>query len=272
MTFFPVPDEFYRDPQFLGWSAHAYALWMLAGSWSADRTTDGFVPTAALALFPQDVSAAADELVERGIWRRARGGYQYVTWPEECSRARIEAKKEAWRQRQRKHRSSGAAMSRVTHAGVTGESSGESPASSSPVIQKEKKRTTFSSPAAPKPRREDVEALCARLAERVRANGAKATVTRGWRDAARLLLDTDERDHDQALRLIDWATGDSFWSATVLSMGTFRRQYDRLLLQARREQQARQQTARVSDTDANIARLLGAAAGQAPRALPGGAR
>lgn len=94
MTFFPVPDEFYRDLLYLGWSAEEYALWAIAGSWSADRLTDGLVPTAALALFPPFASSAADALVARGIWKRARGGYQYVTWPRECSRAVVLAKRE----------------------------------------------------------------------------------------------------------------------------------------------------------------------------------
>lgn len=94
MTFFPVPDEFYRDLTYLGWSAEEYALWIIAGSWSADRLTDGSVPTAALALFPAFASSAADALVTRGIWKRARGGYQYVEWPEQCSRKFVLAKRE----------------------------------------------------------------------------------------------------------------------------------------------------------------------------------
>lgn len=104
MTFFPIPDEFYRDPPFLGWSAEAYALWMLAGSWSADRLTDGSVPTTALALFPPNVSAAAEELVERRVWKRARGGFQYLDWPKECSRAVVEAKREAARTKKARQR------------------------------------------------------------------------------------------------------------------------------------------------------------------------
>lgn len=105
MTYFPIPDEFYRDPTFLGWTAAAYALWSIAGSWSADRLTDGFVPTTALALFPPFAADAAEELVERGVWRRARGGgYQYVGWPRECSRAYVEAKRERARNKKRRQR------------------------------------------------------------------------------------------------------------------------------------------------------------------------
>lgn len=108
MTFFPIPDEFYRDPKYLGWTAAEYALWTLAGSWSADRLTDGLVPAAALALFPSDVREAAAALVERGVWRRARGGgFQYVEWPRECSRSVVEGRREQYRASKRGQREIG---------------------------------------------------------------------------------------------------------------------------------------------------------------------
>lgn len=106
MTFFPIPDEFYRDPQSVGWSAAEYALWCLAGSWSTDRLTDGSVPAAALALFPGDIAQAADLLAERGVWKRTRGGgYQYVNWPKECSRSFVERRREQYRNGKREKRS-----------------------------------------------------------------------------------------------------------------------------------------------------------------------
>lgn len=125
------------------------------------------------------------------------------------------------------------------------------------------------------PTRDDIDALCSRLCERVTTNGVKATITEKWRTNARLLLDRDGRELGQALRLIDWATSNSFWSANVLSMPTFRKHYDRLLLQARREheQARRQQQPTVSQTDANIAAFLGQGTGtDGPGflALPGG--
>lgn len=82
------------------------------------------------------------------------------------------------------------------------------------------------------PSQADVEALCGRLHERITAGGSKATVTQGWRRAARLLLDRDGRELGEALRLVDWCQADGFWSTNVLSMPTFRKQYDRLRLRA----------------------------------------
>jgi hypothetical protein len=85
-------------------------------------------------------------------------------------------------------------------------------------------------PDAPRP---DVEALCARLAELMVGNGCKPPeITKKWRDAARLLLDTDKREFDKAMRLIDWCQKDEFWRTNILSMPTFRRQYEQLRLKA----------------------------------------
>lgn len=80
--------------------------------------------------------------------------------------------------------------------------------------------------------RADVEALCSRLHQRITEGGSKAAITTAWRKAARLLLDRDRRDLDEALRLVDWCQADAFWSANVLSLPTFRKQYDRLRLRA----------------------------------------
>ncbi|MFY2788488.1 hypothetical protein [Rhodococcus sp. MALMAid1271] len=70
-------------------------------------------------------------------------------------------------------------------------------------------------------------------------NGAKGSITAKWRTEARLLLDKDGRDLDRALRLIDWATADSFWKSNILSMPKFREKYDQLRLKANEELAAR---------------------------------
>lgn len=93
--------------------------------------------------------------------------------------------------------------------------------------------STSTSATADEPR-PDVEELCVRLRDRIVANGSKATITAKWRDDARRLLDRDKRPHDEALELIDWCQADSFWQGNVLSMPTFRKQYDRLRLQSQR--------------------------------------
>lgn len=91
--------------------------------------------------------------------------------------------------------------------------------------------------------RPDVEALCTRLHERVTANGFNVTITPTWRQQARLLLDTDGRELDKALALIDWATSDEFWRANIQSMPKFRQKYNQLRLRATEDWKRRQPAA-----------------------------
>lgn len=127
---FPLPRDINSDPQFLGATDAAVALYTKAASWSAERPTDGFVPTAALSLFTANHEQATAELVERGVWRRARGGFQFASWPKQCTAAYMEDQREAWRRRQTNHRTSkdvpSRRDSRVSHAQVTPESNRES--------------------------------------------------------------------------------------------------------------------------------------------------
>lgn len=59
-----------------------------------------------------------------------------------------------------------------------------------------------------------------------------------WYDPARLLLERDKRPFEEALALVRWSQRDTFWRANVLSMDTFRRQYDKLRLQRNRNRPA----------------------------------
>ncbi|MGW1405051.1 hypothetical protein [Streptomyces sp. NPDC002403] len=87
----------------------------------------------------------------------------------------------------------------------------------------------------PAPDREDVERLCAHLADRIEGNGSKRpTITKTWRTAARLLLDKDGRTEDQVHGCIDWCQNSDFWRGNVLSMPKLREKYDTLRLQATR--------------------------------------
>lgn len=86
------------------------------------------------------------------------------------------------------------------------------------------------------PIRDDVEQLCTRLAEWIVKNGNKApTVGKRWRDAARLLIDVDERELSKALALIEWSQRNEFWRRNIQSMSKFREKYDALRLQANDE-------------------------------------
>lgn len=85
--------------------------------------------------------------------------------------------------------------------------------------------------------RVDAENLCTHLHDRIVANGSrKPEITNGWRDAARLLLDKDGRDLDEAHHLIDWCQDHHFWQSNIMGMPKFRDQYDKLRLQAKQDQ------------------------------------
>lgn len=80
--------------------------------------------------------------------------------------------------------------------------------------------------------RDDVRALCERLAEKVRENGHSAKPGKLWFRACRLLLDRDGRTVKQVQDAIDWATADPFWSTNIRSMQNLRQKYSTLQGQA----------------------------------------
>lgn len=120
----------------------------------------------------------------------------------------------------------------------------EVPTSSVPVFRNRgtgeqgKETSSPSSERETAPPRADVDELCQRLVDWIVRNGSKPpTVTRRWRESARLLLDADQRPLDKALALIDWCQRDDFWRANIRSMPKFREKYDQLRLRANSEWQ-----------------------------------
>lgn len=88
-------------------------------------------------------------------------------------------------------------------------------------------------PADDEVHRDDVEALCKHLADRIEGNGSKRpTITPKWRKEARLLLDRDKRDLEKTHNLIDWSQDHHHWKTRVMAMPKFRSEYDAMRLQA----------------------------------------
>lgn len=89
-------------------------------------------------------------------------------------------------------------------------------------------------PAVAKPPREDVEELCTRLRDHVARNTDKPpTITTKWRTEARLLLDKDGIEFNEAVRVLDWCQQDSFWMPNILSMPKFREKFAQLQIKSR---------------------------------------
>ena len=81
----------------------------------------------------------------------------------------------------------------------------------------------------------EAEGLCSLLADLVEENGSKRpNVTRTWLVEADRIYRLDRRPPDEVERVLRWSQADGFWRANVLSIPTFRRQYDRLRLAASR--------------------------------------
>lgn len=84
-------------------------------------------------------------------------------------------------------------------------------------------------------RRDDVERLCEFLADKIEQNGSRRpTITKAWRDAARLMLDKDAIPFDMVKGAIQWSQNHEFWRSNILSMPKLREKYDQLRLQAER--------------------------------------
>ena len=57
----------------------------------------------------------------------------------------------------------------------------------------------------------------------------------GWADEVRKMIEIDRRTRDQIEFVIKWAQQDTFWQSNILSMKAVRKQFDRLVAQAKRE-------------------------------------
>lgn len=80
MTWFKVDDSFYDHPKVFDAPDCAVALWTRAGCWSARNLTEGFVPTGIPARLCGDPDTAVADLLRRGLWTRASGGYRFHDW------------------------------------------------------------------------------------------------------------------------------------------------------------------------------------------------
>jgi hypothetical protein len=103
---FQVDADFYDHPKTLGLSDAATALWTRAGSYSAAKLLDGFVPEDMLARLTRTPDDASGELVRRGLWRRVRGGFRFHQWDQRnLTRARVESERDYEREKKRRQRS-----------------------------------------------------------------------------------------------------------------------------------------------------------------------
>jgi hypothetical protein len=234
MPWVKLDDTFPANRKIRRLSDGAFRLHITAICAAAHDLTDGLMT-------PEDIEDLAsitksdrriDELVRRGLWEAVETGWlihDYLDY--NPSKVKVDTDREAARQRKIKweetrseHRSE-----RVRNT------SGTLPRTRPVPVPDPTIEETTTSDVAVAPIRPDVEAICSRLADRIEGNGSKRPeITKTWRTQARLLIDSDGRTEDQALRAIDWCQGDDFWRTNILSMGKFREKYDQLRLAASR--------------------------------------
>lgn len=269
MTWYKVDDSFHSHPKATATSLAALGLWVVAGSWSGNHLTDGYVPDHVARLLARGSGELADELVSAGLWKRTKGGYQFHDWDRyQPTKAGVLREREAAADRQRRRRgnkpSSEPVPERVTRELTavsrrdTAVSHGEVRVGSGYVSSEgESSVVGCVTSAEADATRDDVERICQHLADRVASNGSKRpTVGKTWRREARLLLDQDGRTEEQIHRAIDWCQDHPFWRANVMSVPKLRERYDQMRLQAQRPPGGSNGDGYRSQTDANIAAFL----------------
>lgn len=117
MTWFKVDDKFHSHAKVarLGDDSDALALWVVAGSWSADQLTDGWVPAYVARKLDPDYARRAAALVRVGLWEEAERedekGWVFHGWNEpgrqptaeqvKTEREQKSARQQRWREKHR---------------------------------------------------------------------------------------------------------------------------------------------------------------------------
>lgn len=91
---FKIDDRFYSHPKVIDLPLKAVGLWTLAGTWSMDQLTDGFVPKGMLRML-NGAPADAKALVASGLWVEVPGGWKFHDWEDMQPSAESVRKKRA---------------------------------------------------------------------------------------------------------------------------------------------------------------------------------
>lgn len=265
---FKVDDKLHDHRKARKAGKSAMGVWVLSGSWSMDNETDGFIPADVLSRW--GTAADARRLIDAGLWRetthKGEQGYRFHDWSRFQPSAAVTAAKRAKEaeaglrgNHKRWHADRGITDPECEYCyrvpdGVPdddpiggGESGANRPEPEpDPVPQVSPNGET--STALSIVERTEIDALCSHLADRIAEDGSKRpVVTKGWRDAARLMLDKDGRTEQEIHAAIDWCQSHHFWRTNVLSMPKLREKFDQLRKVAASEQQARPGNSRADE-------------------------
>lgn len=261
---FKVDDKLHDHRKARRAGKSAMGVWVLAGSWSMDNETDGFIPSDVLSRW--GTLADAKRLIEAGLWRegthKGEQGWRFHDWSRFQPSAAVTAAKRAkeaeaglrgnhkrWHVEREITDPDCEYCYRVPDQepdGVPDDNpigGGESGANR-PVPEPDPTTTSNEVVGASEPRA-DVLRVCEYLADAIVENGSKRpAITKGWHDEARRMLDLDGRTEEEVVKAIDWCQrGESdrarFWRPNVMSMTKLRAKFDQMRLQAAQEQRGR---------------------------------
>lgn len=280
---FKVDDKLHDHRKSRKAGKAAMGVWVLAGSWAMDNETDGFIPADVLSRW--GTQADARRLIEAGLWREAthkgEPGWRFHDWSRFQPSAAVTAAKraaEAEAGLRGNHKRWHEARSitdpdceycyRVPDQVPDDDPIGGGESGANRPVPEPDPTATSNEVAGTSDPRSDVLRICEYLADAIEENGSKRpTVTKGWHDEARRMLDLDGRTEAEVVKAIDWCQrGDSdrarFWRPNIMSMGKLRAKFDQMRLQAANEQRAAPRT-RMQEHLALVAEL----GNQEPRPL-----
>lgn len=246
---------YYDDPAVIAAGPDAEILYIRMISWCAMHPeTDGVIPlevtkirlgftdghTRLKALEANSLVTVDDTTVTITSWIRWNGSWSDI-------KAADDARKASARERKARQRARQAAAK--TNPEIAAPAPEETPAPDlvdtdepaadtleATVIDQDADTSDAPTPTRERP---DVEAVCDHMADSVAARtGRRPRVTKRWRDAARLMIDRDNRPTDQIHAAIDWVAQSDFWAANILGLPKLREKWDTIYLQARREKHA----------------------------------
>lgn len=132
MTWFRVDDGLHAHMKAVRAGVPAMGLWLLAGSWSSNQLTDGWVPDYIASRLDPDFREHAAALVRAGLWvedeRDGDKGWRFHQWDEhQPSSESVLAKREAARERMRRVRGQRSTGSQDVRANVRENFAGSAP-------------------------------------------------------------------------------------------------------------------------------------------------
>ena len=250
---------YYDDPAIIAAGPDAELLYIRMISWCAMHPeTDGVIPaevalnrlgftdahTRLEALEANDLATYDDITVTITSWTRWNGSWSEIKATDDARKASARERKA--RQRARKASGQHRDTETATIAPTAPSEPTPTPANSDEpdieaiVIDPEPDIEAIEDNNAKNNERPDVEAVCNHMADSVAARtGRRPRITKRWQDAARLMIDRDQRPVDQIHAAIEWVAQSDFWSANILGVPKLRDKWDTIYLQAKRDSQPR---------------------------------